>query len=47
MPTVEETADKDPKKKGKGRRRRALRLGAKSLAIPTIGSGGGSKTVGS
>ena len=47
MPTVEETAEKDPKKKGKGRRRRALRLGAKSLAIPTIGSGGGSKTVGS
>jgi len=47
MPTVEETADKDPKKKGKGRRRRALRLGAKSLAIPTVGSGGGSKTVGS
>ena len=47
MPTVEATADKDPKKKGKGRRRRALRLGAKSLAIPTVGSGGSSKTVGS
>ena len=48
MPTVEETADKDPKKKGKGRRRRALRLGAKSLAIPTVGSGGGGgKSVGS
>ena len=47
MPTVEETADKDPKKKGKGRRRRALRLGAKSLAIPTVGSGGSGKSVGS
>ena len=47
MPTVEATADKDPKKKGKGRRRKALRLGAKSLAIPTVGSGGGGKSVGS